>query len=176
MARAAQRDRARREASGGPSRLLLQRPDTGQFGAIQAMAPSLGVEISPIDTDDAGEIERAVIAFASAPNSGLIERLARGRSLQHRELIVALAARHRLPAIYAYRNHVMSGGLMSYGLDNPRPVPPGCRLRGSHPPGRETGRLACSSANQIRACHQPQNSQGARSGNPPKRFLPALMR
>ena len=89
----------------------------GQFGAIQAVAPSLGVELRPIDTHDAEQIERAVVAFASEPNSGLIATTG-GGVLNHRELIVALAARHRLPAIYAYREHVMSGGLMSYGLDN----------------------------------------------------------
>jgi putative ABC transport system substrate-binding protein len=88
----------------------------GQFGAIQAVAPSLGVELRPIDTHDAEQIERAVVAFASEPNSGLIAATG-GGVLNHRELI-ALAARHRLPAIYAYREHVMSGGLMSYGLDN----------------------------------------------------------
>jgi putative ABC transport system substrate-binding protein len=98
-------------------RTLATAAGPGQFGAIQAMAPSLGVELRPIDTDDAGEIERAVVAFASEPNSGLIAATG-GGVLQHRELIVALAARHRLPAIYAYRSHVMSGGLMSYGLDN----------------------------------------------------------
>jgi putative ABC transport system substrate-binding protein len=89
----------------------------GQFGVIQAVAPSLGVELRPIDTHDAEQIERAVVAFASEPNSGLIAATG-GGVLRHRELIVALAARHRLPAIYAYRSHVMSGGLMSYGLDN----------------------------------------------------------
>ena len=89
----------------------------GQFGAIQAVAPSLGVELRPIDTHDAEQIERAVVAFASEPNSGLIAATG-GGVLNHRELIVALAARHRLPTIYAYREHVMSGGLMSYGLDN----------------------------------------------------------
>src|SRR6516162_9136864 len=89
----------------------------GQFGVIQALAPSLGVELRPIDTQDAGEIERAVVAFASGPNGGLIAATG-GGVLKHRELIVALAARHRLPAIYAYRIHVMSGGLISYGLDN----------------------------------------------------------
>jgi putative ABC transport system substrate-binding protein len=89
----------------------------GQFGAIQAVAPSLGVELRPIDTHDAEQIERAVVAFASEPNSGLIAATG-GGVLNHRKLIVALAARHRLPTIYAYREHVMSGGLMSYGLDN----------------------------------------------------------
>jgi putative ABC transport system substrate-binding protein len=98
-------------------RTLATAAGPGEFGVIQALAPSLGVELRPIDTRDAGEIERAVVAFASEPNSGLIAATG-GGVLRHRELIVALAARHRLPAIYAYRSHVMSGGLMSYGLDN----------------------------------------------------------
>jgi ABC-type uncharacterized transport system substrate-binding protein len=98
-------------------RTLATAAGPGQFGMIQAVASSLGVELRPIDTGDAAEIERAVVAFASEPNSGLIAATG-GGVLQHRELIVALAARHRLPAIYAYRSHVMSGGLMSYGLDN----------------------------------------------------------
>jgi putative ABC transport system substrate-binding protein len=84
---------------------------------IQAVAPTLGVELRPIDTRNAGEIERAVVAFASEPNSGLIATPG-GGVLQHRELIVALAARRQLPAIYPYRSHAMRGGLMSYGLDN----------------------------------------------------------
>ena len=88
----------------------------GQFGVIQAAAPSLGVELRPIDTRDAGEIERTVVAFASEPNGGLIAATG-GGVLKHRELIVALAVRHRLPAIYAYRSHAMSGGLMSYSID-----------------------------------------------------------
>ncbi len=97
-------------------RTLATAAGPGQFGAIQAVAPSLGVELRPIDTRDAGEIERAVVAFASEPNGGLIAATG-GGVLKHRELIVALAARHRLPAIYAYRIHVMSGGLMSYSID-----------------------------------------------------------
>jgi len=98
-------------------RTLATAAGPGQFGVIQAVAPSLRVELRPIDTDEAGEIERDVVAFAREPNGGLIAATG-GGVLKHRELIVALAARHRLPAIYAYRSHVMSGGLMSYGLDN----------------------------------------------------------
>ena len=98
-------------------RTLATAAGPGYFGVIQAVAPTLGVELRPIDTRDTGEIERAVVAFAREPNSGLIATPG-GGVLQHRELIVALAARHRLPAIYAYRSHVISGGLMSYGLDN----------------------------------------------------------
>jgi len=86
------------------------------FGSIQSVAPSLGVEPRPIDTRDAGDIERAVVAFASQPNGGLIATPGAG-VLMHRELIVALAARHRLPAVYANRSHVMSGGLICYGID-----------------------------------------------------------
>ena len=88
----------------------------GLFGGIQSVAPSLGVELRPVDSRDAGEIEREVAGFAREPNGGLIA--ASGSNvLLHRELIVALAARHRLPAVYPYRSHVISGGLVCYGPD-----------------------------------------------------------
>ncbi len=88
----------------------------GQFGAVQSVAPSLGVELSPIDVRDAGEIERAITAFTREPNGGLIVT---GSALAttHRDLIIALAARHRLPAVYASRYMVAAGGLVSYGAD-----------------------------------------------------------
>jgi putative tryptophan/tyrosine transport system substrate-binding protein len=88
----------------------------GQFGAIQTAAPSLGVEVSPINMRDAGELESAVAAFARSPNSGLVVT---GSSLAqfHRDLIVALAARHKLPTVYNNRYYVTSGGLISYGPD-----------------------------------------------------------
>jgi putative ABC transport system substrate-binding protein len=86
------------------------------FGSIQSVAPSFGVELRPIDTSDASEIERALAAFAGEPNGGLIAASGAG-VIRHRELIVMLAARHRLPAVYAYRGHVASGGLISYGAD-----------------------------------------------------------
>jgi putative tryptophan/tyrosine transport system substrate-binding protein len=88
----------------------------GQFGAVQAVAPSLGVELSPVDVRDAGEIERAVTAFARSGNGGLIVT-ASPVATRHRDLIVTLAARHRLPAIYASRHFVTDGGLISYGPD-----------------------------------------------------------
>jgi putative tryptophan/tyrosine transport system substrate-binding protein len=93
---------------------------TGQLGAIQSVAPSFGVELSPIDVRDAGEIERAVTAFARSPNDGL---LVTGSALAtvHRDLIVALAARHRLPAVYPARYFVTAGGLFSYGPDTMDP-------------------------------------------------------
>jgi putative tryptophan/tyrosine transport system substrate-binding protein len=83
------------------------------FGSIQSLAPSLGVDVRPIDSREAGEIERAVAAFAREPNGGLIAAFGTG-VVKHRELIVELAARHRLPAVYPYRSHVMIGGLISY--------------------------------------------------------------
>jgi putative tryptophan/tyrosine transport system substrate-binding protein len=88
---------------------------TGQFAAIQAVAPSLGTEASPIGVSDAGEIERAVTAFARS-NGGLIVT---GSALtaMHRDLIVTLAARHKLPAVYNGRFFVTGGGLISYGAD-----------------------------------------------------------
>ena len=89
---------------------------TGQWGAIQSVAPSFGVELRPIDVHDAGEIERAVTAFARGPNGGLIVT-GSTLSLTHRDVIVTLAARHKLPAVYFARFFVTGGGLISYGAD-----------------------------------------------------------
>jgi ABC-type uncharacterized transport system substrate-binding protein len=88
----------------------------GQWGAIQSVAPSFGIELSPINVRDAGEIERAVTAFARSSNGGLIVT---GSALAnvHRNLIVTLAARHKLPAVYWNRVPVIGGGLISYGAD-----------------------------------------------------------
>src|SRR5258708_3504202 len=83
----------------------------GQFGAIQAVAPSFGVELSPIDLRDAGEIERSLGAFARNPNGGLIVT-AGGLTLVHRELIITQAARHSLPAAYWNRFYVTVGGAL----------------------------------------------------------------
>jgi putative ABC transport system substrate-binding protein len=89
----------------------------GQFGAVQAVAPSLGVELSPVDVRDAPEIERAIAAFASSGNGGLIVTPS-PLANRHRDLIIMLAARHRLPAVYAWRYYVTDGGLISYGPDS----------------------------------------------------------
>src|SRR5262245_369958 len=88
----------------------------GQFAAIQAVAPSLQVELSPVDVRDAGEIERAVTAFADRPNGALIVTAASFATI-HRELIIGLARRHQLPAVYPFRYYIASGGLISYGPD-----------------------------------------------------------
>jgi putative ABC transport system substrate-binding protein len=89
---------------------------TGQFGAIQAVAQLLSVEISPVNVRDAGEIERAVAVFARAPNGGLIVT-ANAAAVRHRDLIVALAARYKLSSVYYERHFVAAGGLISYGAD-----------------------------------------------------------
>ena len=99
---------------------ILRDPATaagiGQFAAIQSVAPSFGVELRPIDMREAGEIERAVTAFARSSNGGLIVTAGSGSAI-HRDLIITLAARHKLPAIYSARHFVTGGGLISYGPD-----------------------------------------------------------
>jgi ABC-type uncharacterized transport system substrate-binding protein len=87
----------------------------GQFGAIHAVSSSFGVELSPIDGRDLGEVERVAVTFARESNGALIVT-ASGQGVR-RELIIALAARHRLPAIYPFRYYVAGGGLISYGPD-----------------------------------------------------------
>jgi len=88
----------------------------GQFAVIQSVAPSVGVEVSPINGRDAPEIERAIAAFARTSNGGLIVT-ASALAGVHRDLIIALAARHKLPAVYSGRVSVTRGGLISYGAD-----------------------------------------------------------
>jgi len=94
---------------------------TGQFGVIQSVAPSLGLEVNPVDVRDAGEIERAVAAFARRSNGGLIVT-GSSSAFVHRDLIITLAARYKLPAVYFIREFVTSGGLISYGPDPIDPV------------------------------------------------------
>jgi putative ABC transport system substrate-binding protein len=90
--------------------------EIGQLGALTAAAPSLGVEVLPIDVRYANEIERVVTAFARLPNGGLIVS-AGSAAVVHRELIITLAARLRLPAVYSQRIFVAAGGLISHGPD-----------------------------------------------------------
>jgi putative ABC transport system substrate-binding protein len=89
---------------------------TSEFAAIQAVAPSLSVEVRPVNTRDAGEIERGVAALARTPNGGLIVAAGAAATL-HRDLIITLAARHKLPGVYYERFFVAAGGLISYGPD-----------------------------------------------------------
>jgi putative ABC transport system substrate-binding protein len=100
--------------------LVLRDPSTatgiGQLAAIQSVAPSLGIELSPIDMRDASALERAVAEFAGKPNGGVI--VGASPALQvHRQQVAALLAKHRLPAVYPFRYFVVAGGLISYGPD-----------------------------------------------------------
>jgi putative tryptophan/tyrosine transport system substrate-binding protein len=88
----------------------------GQWAIIQAVAQSLGLELKPIELNAPEQIERAIATFARSPNGGLIIVVS-AAALHQRELIISLAARHRLPAVYAYRIFVTDGGLISYGAD-----------------------------------------------------------
>jgi putative ABC transport system substrate-binding protein len=100
---------------------VLRDPDIpsgiGQFAIIQSVAPPLGVEVSSINIREAGEIQRAVAAFARSPNGGLIITPS-ALAVAHREIIVSLAAQYRLPAVYYRRWFVDQGGLISYGYDD----------------------------------------------------------
>jgi len=94
-------------------------PGIGQFAVIQALAP-VGLELFPANAISAGEIERGIAAFARSPNGGLI--VTSGGTAFHRNLIISLAARHRLPAVYPYRYYSTAGGLISYGPNTIEPV------------------------------------------------------
>ena len=86
----------------------------GQFAVIQSVAPSVGIEVSPVNVHDAGEVERAVKAFARSSNVGLI-MTASPLTATHRDLVIMLAAQHKLPAVYYNRSFADAGGLISYG-------------------------------------------------------------
>jgi len=110
-----------KEIAPGVTRAAVLRDATipsgvGQFTSIQSVAPSFGVELSPLDVRDAKEIERDITAFARGSNRALIVTSS-GLAAVHRELIITLAARYRLPAVYSYRYFAASGGLLSYGPD-----------------------------------------------------------
>jgi putative ABC transport system substrate-binding protein len=98
----------------------------GQFAAIQAVAPLMRIELRPFDVRDPPEIERALVSFAPGSNGGLIVTSSPSAA-RHRDLIVRLAARHRVPAVYSFRYYVTDGGLMSYGPD---PIDPLRRVAG----------------------------------------------
>jgi putative ABC transport system substrate-binding protein len=110
-----------KEIAPGVTRAAILRDPTiatgpAQFAAIQALAPSLGVEVRPVDVRDEEEIERVTALFAQSPNSGLIVTGAL-QGVSHRDVIIALTARHRLPAVYFARFWTVGGGLISYGPD-----------------------------------------------------------
>ncbi|MFZ1182195.1 MAG: ABC transporter substrate-binding protein [Pseudolabrys sp.] len=88
----------------------------GQWAVMQEVARSMNVEVKPIEVREAGDIERAVSAFAQSPNSGMVTAVSAG-ALNHKDLIIKLATQYRLPVVYSYRVFVTSGGLMSYATD-----------------------------------------------------------
>ena len=92
----------------------------GQLGAIQSVAPSFGMELRPVDTRDVGEIERAITSHSREPNVGLIVTVSPW-AISFRQRIIALAARHKLPAVYPYRFFATDGGLIAYGPDTIEP-------------------------------------------------------
>jgi putative ABC transport system substrate-binding protein len=117
-----------REIAPGVTRVAVLRDPTNPaslatFGAVRGAAQVLGVEVVPIDTRDAGQIERGVAAFARSPNGGLII-MTGGWASVHGALVIALAARYKLPAIYPFRYHATGGGLISYGPDFVEPFRP----------------------------------------------------
>ena len=133
----------------------------GQWGAIQSAAPSLGVEVSPVNVRDAPEIERGVAAFARSGNGGLIVT-GSPLSLVHRELIIALAARHKLPTVYFLRAFVTGGGLISYGPDV---VDQSRRAAGYVDrilKGEKPADLPVQAPTKYELVDQPQDRQGAR--------------
>jgi ABC-type uncharacterized transport system substrate-binding protein len=133
----------------------------GQFAIIQSVAASFGIELSPVYVRDSSAIERGVSAFARFPHGGLIVT-ASASTIFHRDLIVALAAGHKLPAVYNTRDFVTLGGLISYGANYTDQF--GARLSmlivssgGNSPPNFRAG------ANQVRAGHQSQDCQCSRT-------------
>jgi len=110
-----------REIAPGTRRVAVLRDagvaaGAGQFGAIQAAASSFGVELRPLGVSDAEEIERAISAFGPGQNDGMIIT-ATPLAAVHREQIISIATRHRLPSVFAYRHFVAAGGLVAYGPD-----------------------------------------------------------
>jgi putative ABC transport system substrate-binding protein len=117
-----------------------------QFAAIQNAAQSLGVEVSPINARDADEIERLVAAFARSPNGGLIVTQTASR---YRGLIISVAARHKLPAVYGLRYDVTGGGLIAYGVNIVDQFRHAAGYVDRIPQGRETRRPPSASSDQI---------------------------
>ena len=143
----------------------------GQFAAIQAVAPSFRVELSPVNVRDAREIERAVAAFARSPNGGLIVTASPVAS-RYRDLIVTLAARHKLPAVYSARFFVTDGGLISYGPDLIDQYRRAAGYVDRILKGEKPADLPVQAPTKYELGHQPQDRQGAR----PRRAAELLVR
>ena len=133
----------------------------GQFATVQAAGPSLGVEVSPVDVRDAPEIEHAVTAFARSGNGGLIVTSSALAS-RYRDLIITLAARHKLPAVYGGRWFVTAGGLLSYAPDYVDQYRRAAGYVDRILKGEKPADLPVQAADQVRVGHQPQDRQDAR--------------
>jgi putative ABC transport system substrate-binding protein len=131
-----------------------------QFGAIRSTASSLGVDVSPISVRDAGEIERAVADFARSPNGGLIVTPSAGVSLHH-ALIVTLAARYKLPAVYSDRFNVVGGGLISYGPEGIDQFRPAADYVDRILKGEKPADLPVQAPTKFKTGDQSENRQGA---------------
>ena len=154
-----------KEIAPGVTRAAVLRDATnpagiGQFAAIQSVAPSLGVEVSPVDVRDAARSSAPLTAFARSPNGGLIVTASGLRDSAARSDHHACGPT-RLPAVYPFRFFVTDGGLISYGPRFDRPVPARGRLRRPHSQGREASRPAGAGADQVRA--------GRSTSRPPRR-------
>ena len=124
------------------------------------MASSVGIEVSPVNVRDAGEIERSVTAFARGSNGGLIVT-ASALSSFHRELIVALAARHKLPTVYYRRGFVTGGGLISYGYDAADQFRRAAGYIDRILKGEKPADLPVQAPTKYELVDQPQDRQGA---------------
>jgi putative tryptophan/tyrosine transport system substrate-binding protein len=134
-------------------------PHVAFWRAVQSAAPSFGVELTAAHVHGRDDVEHAITTFAPHANGGLIV-FPHPITATNRNLIVQLAARHRLPAIYPLRFFSAAGGLLSYGID--QVMAPGGKLRRPYSSGREAGRSSGAGADQVRAGHQPQDCQSAR--------------
>ena len=148
---------------------VLFNPATAPFAglmlhAIEEAAPSFAVAVRAAPVNGDSEVETMMAGLAREHGGVLV--LPTVFTMSHRDAIITLAAKHRLPAVYPYPFFAAEGGLMSYGLDNCRSTPPCGRLCGSHPQGRQAGRSAGPTADQVRACDQPQDRQGAWADRP----------
>ena len=131
----------------------------GQYAVIQAAAPALGVQLRAVGVGDAGEIERAITAFARSSNGGLIVT-GSPLALVHRDLIIALAARHRLPAVYPFRYFAASSGLISYGPNTTDPYRRAAGYIDRILKGEKPADLPVQ-ARPSTSCDQSQDCQGA---------------
>ena len=154
--------------------LLIYHPETtphDQFvQSVETAAPALGLNLAAIGVNDAAGIEHAFDDFSPKSNSALIVFPAVVTGT-YRQLIIELATRLRMPAVYPFRYFVVIGGLAYYGINPLKIVSPRRFLRRPYSQGRKAGRPAGAAAHQIRACDQPQNCEGARPDYPRGSFL-----